>query len=195
MKDKVAFETNVPVEVCLTHPEGKEIGGRREQQVMFDLADGRLMFVTQSVRDQIRKLEIKPGERFQICKREADDEGEPCIEWTVSRSRASQASSAVQLIQSAKNGGPAPARPVAANHNGATSNAGSEAAPKKNGQARLSYIMQMALQGALDASRAVEAYAEDTGIIDRNGDPFRFTNADIRAIGLTMFIEARKWAW
>ena len=72
MKDKVVFETNVPLEVCLTHAEGKEIGGRREQQVMFDLADGRLMFVPQSVRDQIRKLEVTPGERFQVCKREVD---------------------------------------------------------------------------------------------------------------------------
>jgi hypothetical protein len=34
------------------------------------------MFVPKSVRDQIRKLEVKPGERFQICKREVDDEGE-----------------------------------------------------------------------------------------------------------------------
>ena len=75
MKDKVVFETNVPVEVCLTHAEGKEIVGRREQRVMFDLADGRLMFVPQSVRDQIRKLEVKPGERFQVCKREVDDRG------------------------------------------------------------------------------------------------------------------------
>jgi hypothetical protein len=55
--------------------------------------------------------------------------------------------------------------------------------------------MQMALQGALDATRAVEQYAEEAGILDRNGDPFRFTNADIRAIGLSMFIEARKRAW
>ena len=55
--------------------------------------------------------------------------------------------------------------------------------------------MQMALQGALDASKAVEAYAEESGIVDRNGAPFRFTNDDIRAIGLTMFIEARKRAW
>jgi hypothetical protein len=194
MKDKVVFETNVPVEVCLTHSEGKEIAGRREVQVMFDLADGRLMFVPQSVRDQIRKLEVKPGERFQICKREVDDKGEPCIEWTVSR-LASQAHSAVQLIQSAKNASPAPSRSDAANNNGGSGHAGNEAAPKRNGQARLSYIMQMALEGALDASKAVEAYAEDPGIIDCNGDPFRFSNADIRAIGLTMFIEARKRDW
>jgi hypothetical protein len=55
--------------------------------------------------------------------------------------------------------------------------------------------MQMALQGALDATRAVEKYAEESGILDRNGEPFRFTNVDIRAIGLSMFIEARKRPW
>ena len=72
VKDKVVFETNVPVEACLTNAEGKEIGGRRREQVMYDLADGRLMFVPPSIRDQIRKLEVKPGERFQVCKREVD---------------------------------------------------------------------------------------------------------------------------
>jgi hypothetical protein len=80
-------------------------------------------------------------------------------------------------------------------NSGAPGHAGNETAPKKNGQPKLSYVMQMALQGALDATRAVEKYAEESGITDRNGDPFRFTNADIRAIGLSMFIEARKRAW
>src|SRR4030095_3482403 len=102
---------NVTEEVCLTHTEGKEIGGRPEQQVMFDLADGRLMLVPKSVRDQIRKLGIKGGERFRICKRKVDDRAEECFEWTVNRNVGSQVPSTAQLIQSAKNGGPAPARP------------------------------------------------------------------------------------
>src|SRR5512132_2819020 len=115
MKEKLIFETNVPEEVCLTDSEGKEIEGRRELQVMFDLADGRLMFVPRSVRDQIRKLEVKSGERFQICKLEVDDQGEECFEWTVNRLDC-QAHSAVQLIQSAMNLSPAPARSVIEQH-------------------------------------------------------------------------------
>jgi hypothetical protein len=63
------LETVVQAELCLTHAEGKEIGGRREVQVMYFLADGRLMFVPKLVREQLRTLEIKPGERFQIFKR------------------------------------------------------------------------------------------------------------------------------
>ena len=86
--------------------------------------------------------------------------------------------------------------PTSATNDGQASHSGNgDQATKKNGAPKLSYVMQMALQGALDATKAVEKYAEDSGIIDRNGDPFRFTNADIRAIGLSMFIEARKRAW
>ena len=66
-------------------------------------------------------------------------------------------------------------------------------AQQSNRQAlHLAEVMQMALQGALNATRAVEKYAEEAGVNDRNGDPFRFSNADIRAIGLTLFIEARR---
>ena len=82
--------------------------------------------------------------------------------------------------------------PATANENGQAKKPESSG---KNGQLKLSTIMQMALQGALDATRAVEKYAEEGGINDRNGDPFRFSNSDIRAIGLTLFIEARRRSW
>ena len=164
MRQKVMFETNVPLEACLAHPEGKEIGGRRGEQVMYDLADGRLMFVPPSVRDQLRKSGIKPGERFQICRREIDDQGEEAgFQWTVSRCVSTQTPSAMQLLHS-NNGSPAPAR-SASEGNGGSGHTDNEAIPKKNGQAKLSFIMQMALQGALDATLAVERYAEDSGII------------------------------
>jgi len=82
------------------------------------------------------------------------------------------------------------------NDNRDKTNGGNIRVPSKNnGNPRMSYVMQMALQGALDATAAVEKYAEETGIHDRNGDPFRFSNSDIRAIGLSMFIEARRRAW
>ena len=36
----------------------------------------------------------------------------------------------------------------------------------------------MALQGALDATKVLEEYAEKSGIMDRKGEPFRFSTAD-----------------
>jgi hypothetical protein len=40
-------------------------------------------------------LEVKPGERFQICRREVNNQVEECFEW-MSRSQASQAPGAAQ---------------------------------------------------------------------------------------------------
>jgi len=253
MKEKVTFETNVPVSVVLAQMEGMDVQGRYGDEVMYNLQDGRVMFVPVSIRDEIRKLEVKPGETLQVCRREMEVLGEACVEWMVSRRESNQSPKAVQVVErkleaaglvvtgcsklsnhtgwqlccaggevvnvfdtgkvlvQGKNDSRvrsilgletgktnATAAPPAASvaHDGQTNHSGNgDQTTKKNGAPKLSYVMQMALQGALDATKAVEKYAEDSGIIDRNGDPFRFTNADIRAIGLSMFIEARKRAW
>jgi hypothetical protein len=253
MKEKVTFETNVPVSVVLAQTEGMDVQGRYGDEVMYNLQDGRVMFVPVSIRDEIRKLEVKPGEPLQVCKRQVEVLGEACIEWTVSRRECSQGPKALQVVQrkleaaglvvtgcsklsnhtgwqlccaggevvnvfdtgrvlvqgkndarvrsilgldSVKGEQSAVTQLAPATNDGQASQAiNGDQANKKNGAPKLSYVMQMALQGALDATKAVEKYAEDSGIIDRNGDPFRFTNADIRAIGLSMFIEARKRAW
>jgi hypothetical protein len=75
-----------------------------------------------------------------------------------------------------------------------------QAAPQENNAARnqstffekMNLVMQLALQGAFEATVAAERYARETGWCDLNGDPFRFSRSDIRAIGLTLFIEARR---
>jgi len=253
MKEKVTFETNVQVPVALAQVEGMELEGHDGDEVMYDLQDGRVMFVPLSIRDQIRKLEVKPGEPLQVCKREVQALGEACIEWAVSRREANQGPKTVQVVQrkleaaglvvtgcsklsnhtgwqlccaggeivnvfdtgrvlvqgkndarvrsilgleASRSEQTAVTQTTSVTNDGQSGQAGNgDPANKKNGAPKLSYVMQMALQGALDATKAVEKYAEDSGIIDRNGDPFRFTNADIRAIGLSMFIEARKRAW
>jgi len=75
-----------------------------------------------------------------------------------------------------------------------------QAAPQENNAAknqsiffeRMNAIMQLALQGAFEATVAAERYAREASWCDLNGDPFRFSRSDIRAIGLTLFIEARR---
>lgn len=253
MKEKVTFETNVPVSVVLAQTEGMDVQGRYGDEVMYNLQDGRVMFVPRSIRDEIKKLEVKPGEALQVCKREVEVLGETCIEWTVSRKEPSHAPKALQVVQrkleaaglmvtgctklsnqtgwqlccsggevvnmfdtgrvlvqgkddarvrsilgleASKADSTAMTLVASVTNDGQANQSGNgDQTTKKTGAPKLSYVMQMALQGALDATKAVEKYAEDSGIIDRNGDPFRFTNADIRAIGLSMFIEARKRAW
>jgi hypothetical protein len=81
----------------------------------------------------------------------------------------------------------------AANRSGGTTAVEGPAKPSVQDGIMLS--MKKALQSALDATRAAEQYAEEIGFVDRNGDPFRFSHLDIRAIGLSMFIEIRRRAW
>ena len=75
MKEKVTFETNVPVPFALAQVEGMEVQGRCGDEVMYNLQDGRVMFVPPSIRDEIRKLEVNPREALQICKREVESRG------------------------------------------------------------------------------------------------------------------------
>ena len=254
MKEKVSFEVNLPVELYLANAAGHDVEGRLGNEVMYQLIDGRVMFVPPSVRDQIAQLGIKTGEPFNICKREANDHGESVVEWLVGRNGDQPPSKAVENVRRRLEGAgliltvcnrlpnnsghqlcfasgevvnvfdsgkvtvqgkadsrvrellglepvvrPASPKPDGKLTNPATVNESGQAkkpeTPGKNGQPKLSVVMQMALQGALDATRGVEKYAEEAGINDRNGDPFRFSNADIRAIGLTLFIEARRRSW
>jgi hypothetical protein len=254
MKEKVSFEVNQPVEVCLANPVGQDVAGRLGNEAMFPLIDGRVMLVPTSVRDHITRLGIKMGEAFNICKREVNDRGEPMVEWVVGRNgdhpplkaleNVRRRLEAAGLVLTVSNrlpnntgdqlcfasgdvvnvfdsgkvtvqgkaesrvrellglepvAGPDSPRPGGKLTNPATVNEVEHTKKPeslgKNGQPKLSTVMQMALQGALDATRAVEKYAEEGGINDRNGDPFRFSNSDIRAIGLTLFIEARRRSW
>ena len=61
MKEKVTFETNEPVSVALAQTEGMEVQGRYGDEIMYNLQDGRVMFVPVSIRDEIRKTRSEPG--------------------------------------------------------------------------------------------------------------------------------------
>jgi hypothetical protein len=45
MREKVAFQTNVPVTVALAYADGVQIEGRFGDQIMYTQADVRVMYV------------------------------------------------------------------------------------------------------------------------------------------------------
>lgn len=53
MSDILRFNADVPVEVVLRWDEGKQVEGRYGQQVMFTLADGRIVYVPPVVASRI----------------------------------------------------------------------------------------------------------------------------------------------
>src|SRR5437016_2345168 len=79
--------------------DGHDVEGRLGNEVMYQLIDGRVMFVPPSVRDQITHLGIKTGEPFNICKRETNDHGESMVEWLVGRNGDQPSPKAVENVR------------------------------------------------------------------------------------------------
>ena len=53
MKERVVFETNVPVTAALAYADGIKVEGRYGDQVMYSLTDERVMYVPPIVREQV----------------------------------------------------------------------------------------------------------------------------------------------
>ena len=79
------FEANTPVQVALKYDGGRDVDGRYGPQVLYNLADGRLMYIESKVARHIEELKIKAGELFSICKREVKNGQKSCIHWEVKR--------------------------------------------------------------------------------------------------------------
>ena len=226
--EKVAFQTNIPVEVQLAYADGKKVTGQYGDSFMYTLRGDRVMFVPSFVRERIQELQPKAGQWFSICKREVQaSEGKTRIDWEVllCGSGGSPASGSAKGGSGQGNNGHAPAvQPAGAGQanqppqppsrtattldrvadllsssgkapqNGESPN-GETPKPNGSGYDAITLSMKKAFQGALEATKAIESYADTIGFQDRNGDPFRFSHLDLRSIGLSMFIEARKRSW
>jgi len=226
-KEKIAFQTNIPVEVQLAYADGKRVTGHYGDSFMYTLRGDRVMFVPSFVRERIQELQPQAGQWFSICKREVQaSKGKTRIDWEVLScgSRGGPASGSAKGGNGHGNNGNAPgAQPTAAGQyqanqppsrpattldrvadllpssgkvpqNGESPN-GETPKPNGSGYDAITLSMKKAFQGALEATKAIESYADTIGFQDRNGDPFRFSHLDLRSIGLSMFIEARKRSW
>jgi hypothetical protein len=79
------FEMNVPKEVALQSSEGVCVEGRYGTRMMFNLADGRVMYVPPIVACKIEAAGITPGECFQLCKASVKTGQRRSVEWLVER--------------------------------------------------------------------------------------------------------------
>lgn len=180
MSEILRFETNVPVEVALRYEEGKRVEGRYGDQAMYSLADGRVMYVPLFVERRIKDLGIGRNELFEICKREVRKDSFRSIEWQVRRVDSPQQPASSENGSAAA----APALSEAQNHGNGSMTVCS------NGNTldfvgRLS-MMERALSGAVEIARSVESCS---ALRDHS---VQFTSEDIRAIGLTLYIQAAR---
>jgi len=196
MREIVKFFTNVPVEVALRQGSHKQVEGRYGPQLMYTLADKRIMYVPLIVADRIRELDIGSGEPFEVCKAEIRDGNRRWINWQVRR------------VEEAQQPDPSPNAPAAAasvsseapDHSNGNTNGSSNRqefqprlAPASDGallpvpvRGPAVWVMETAMNAAAEIARRVESRAA------LSNQPLQFTSEDVRAIGLTMFIQAMR---
>ena len=79
------FEANTPVQVAVKFDGGRDVDGRYGRQVLYTLADARLMYLEPKAACRIDELKITAGEPFSICKREGKNGQKRTVEWEVKR--------------------------------------------------------------------------------------------------------------
>ena len=185
MNQILRFNLNSPEEIALRTEEARRVQGRYGEQAMYALADGRVMYVPLYVEQRITDLAIAAGEPFEICKAEVREGNQRWIEWRVRRLEPQQPVESLNLPAAAASGSGftqnQPHRNTPTGYvNGTTFHTPQLPAPV-NGKGRSP--MEIALSEAVSIARKVEAEAAAENYL------IRFTNEDIRAIGVTIFIQ------
>jgi hypothetical protein len=191
MKEVVRFAIDTPVEVALRFETGKHVEGRYGDQVMYSLLDNRVMYVPQYVEQRIRELAVAAGEPLQLCKQAKTDGNRKWVEWSVRRvpqqplpsgNETAAAGEVPTEAQNHRNGN------TKAKVNGRANGAVQTALVPMPDQVSGAGItaMELALNGAAEIARRVEGRAA------ANSYSLRFSNEDIRAIALTIFIQTMR---
>src|SRR4029077_4165553 len=74
------------------------VDGRYGPQVLYTLADGRLMYLEPKAARRINELKITAGEPFSICKREAGNGQKRTVEWEVNRLEPVAAAARLRIV-------------------------------------------------------------------------------------------------
>ena len=205
------FEINIPVQVSLKCDGGRDVDGRYGPQVLYTLADGRLMYLEPKAARQIEELKIIAGELFLICKREVKSGQKTSVQWEVSRVGSMPKSGGPTLVQPAEVSMSAalqssrttavscPAQsPQRSNGQAAMPGLFTEAMPVAGNDADIpletqlrSSIPELAkLEYALKTAIAAAAGAEQFG--NQIGYVVHFGPNDIRAMAIDVFITGSK---
>jgi hypothetical protein len=183
MKEKVVFQTNVPVTAALAYPDGMKVEGRYGDQVMYSLVDERVMYVPPIVRDKLVELGIRQNDPFSICKAEQRDGNRRSIQWTVKRIPPEQPSASDPVHAGSPLPPLASATPgvtVPSNGNGKPNG---KTAAASNGSHVAQAMLRSALAASIDAAIEAEHYATEHGL------SVRFGSEDLRAMALSLFIQ------
>ena len=203
MPEVLRFNTNIPVQLTLANECGKHVEGRYGEQVMYSLADGRVIYVPLYVEQRLAELAVSSGEPLEICKAEVQNGNRRWIEWHVKRLGSSPPSNGtgVNGKTTTIEAFPTSAGPTngsgANGTNGASRCAvnGSPPSPGNVLPMRMNGAgvpaMEAAMNAAVNIARRVESGAASEQYF------LKFSAADIRSMGVSIFIqmsrEEAKW--
>jgi hypothetical protein len=199
MAEILRFQTNVPEEVVLTNPLGREVEGNYGTQYMHTLDDGRIAYLPPVVEQRIGELGIAKDEPIEITKAEVRTGQRKAIEWQVRRvnpTGSEQVGSAPMFqaplqTATAPQGNASPQGAVAgvafATHN-QTQNTNGNSVVKPVPPIKPQYGDALAefLETAQIAVKAAETKATAAGF------SIRYDNRDVAALATTMFIQAAR---
>lgn len=213
--DKLDIKPNIPIQVALRYVDGKDTQSKYDgAQVMFTTVDDQVIFVAPIVRRLIEEQGIMPGEEIQICKSVEKRGARKHERWMVERIDQDQ----YDQRQPAQPTTVVPAAPVReahtrsvhANDNPADSalerdlrasvadargrRAVRSAPPPPPTHMEGSPVagvpllspLENSLQEAISAAQMAETFAKSRSYA------IRFTSEDIRAMALTLYIQAAK---
>ena len=205
MSQILKCKPNVPEEIALKFPDGINVSGQYGIQVLYTLADNRRLYLSPIVAEKIRELKIVPEERFSLCKR--TEPGNP-VQWEVKRldppasgpelvAPANSQTATVGLSQSTQHSNGTRQEKLTQLGNVLVN--GIPEPPKKNGTSPMlpeaslhtgqSKFCLQQLIAAIETANAAEKYAAAMG------RPVSFTSEDIRAIGISCFIQQHKGSY
>jgi hypothetical protein len=201
MSQLLKCKPNVAEEIALKFPDGINVSGDYGNQVLYTLSDNRKLYLPPFVAEKIRELNVVPEERFSLCKR---IEPGNKVQWEVKRvdppasgpelvAPANSQTTTVSPLQSTQSNG---TRQEKLTQLGNVLVNGIPAPPKKNGTGAVppeaclmtgqSKFCLQQLIAAIETVNAAEKYAEAMG------RPVQFTSEDIRAIGISCFIQQHR---
>ena len=201
MNQVVKCKPNVPEQIALKFPDGINVAGQYGNQVLYTLADNRRLYLPPIVAEKIRELKIVPEERFSLCKR---TEPGNQVQWEVKR--VNPPASGPELVAPANSQTATVGLSQSTQHSNGTRQekltqlgnvlVNGIPEPPKNGTGPIppepslmtgqSKFCLQQLIAAIETVNAAEKYAAAMG------RPVSFTSEDIRAIGISCFIQQHR---
>ncbi len=185
------FTTNIPEEVSLRSTAGKRVEGRYGEQMMYSLHGDRVMYVPLTVAERIQELDIEAGEAFEICKAETKNGNRKWIEWRV-RKYADGKPSADSNGSPVSEGEPDSPQNTPKRSNG-HANGRAEFQASSDGTLLPVPVTGSGvklMEASMNAASEIAQRVEHCAAVRRYS--LHFTSEDVRAIGLTMFIQAAR---